>query len=212
GLSATTVVRLEQSGVPVVTAQLARAINSTDLLVRWDLSGVALGTYDVVALNGTDRAVLPAAFTVEAARAPAVAIESDRADVLRRTAIAQFAFTFRNTSNQDVDVVRARVLYPAGSSLRALVTTPGLLSRSQRSPSLFAQLAGDGYKIVHPGGGDSLMAIDLIGTHLAPGEGRSVTVSVSGFATSPYSGLAMAGGSSLEGAPTPRDAVHQPSR
>src|SRR5262249_7736454 len=76
GLRPAAEVRVEEAGVAKATAKLAQVVNSTDLTVRWDLTGVALGTYDVVAINGPDRVVLPAAFTVEAARPAAVAIES----------------------------------------------------------------------------------------------------------------------------------------
>jgi hypothetical protein len=195
GLRDFTEFRLETEGLPVATARLLKFVNSTEVLVRWDLEGVGLGLYEVVAAHGTDEVVLPGAFTVEEARPMTVAIEVERADVLRRNAIAPFTFLFRNTSNQDVPALRARLVFPSSSSLRALVTGPGLLTRSARSPGLFEPLAGDAYLVRQPSTGDSLTVVELVGANLSPGEARSVTLSVSGFATSPYSVLAMAEGS-----------------
>lgn len=193
GLRDTTVFRLEKAGVPIATGRVARVINSTEVLVRWSLRDVPLDTYDVVAINGPDRWTLPAAFSVEPPRAPAIVIETDQLDVLRRNAVAPFTFTFRNTSNQDAEVLRARVLYPASSVLRTLVTSPDLRTRSARAPELFAPLSGDMFVARDARTGDSLAVIDVVGGHLAPGEARSMTVAVSGLETSPYSMLAMAG-------------------
>src|SRR5262249_36754563 len=172
--------------------------NTTDLRIRWDLRGVPEGVYDVAALNGPERVVLPAAFQVEAPTPLAIAIEHQNSDILRRNALATFAFSFRNTSNQDIPVVRARVLFPAGSSLRRLETSPGLLSRSQRTPGLFAPLSGDLYLAPNPARGDTLGVVDLVGGTLAPGESHTVTLGLRGLPTSPYSVSAMAHGERIQ--------------
>ena len=186
GLRDTTEIRLEQSGIVRARARLARFTNSTDLLARFDLAGVTEGPYDLVAANGLTTVVVPAGFTVEPPRPIDVAIETDNADVLRRSATAPFTVRLRNPSNQDAPVVRARILFPATSKLRTLETGAGLFRASQLVPSL-APVAGDAVVLHRAGGGDSLLAVDVMGANLAPGEVRSLTLGVSGFESSPYS-------------------------
>lgn len=192
GLRDTTVFRLEQSGIVKATSMLAKFVNSTDLITRFNLAGVPAGIYDLVAVNGANTVVVPAAFVVEPPRPIAVAIETDNADVLRRTAIAPFTVRLRNTSNQDAPIVQARVLIPGNSQVRSLELGADLHSWSRLVPGR-QRLAGDVYMLHHADGSDSLWAVDVVGANLRPGEVRSFTIGVSGFSTSPYSLRVLAG-------------------
>jgi len=187
----TTTVRLEQGGSPVATGTPARLVSSAEMDVRWDLTGVPLGTYDVVAINGLEVAVAPAAFTVEPPLPMGVAIDGLHPDVLRRTSLGAFTLRFRNNSNVDVPVLRARLLFPASSQLRDVRVSDGLRRRSDRAPGRFAPVTGD-VETVHAASGESLAVVDLVGADLRPGEQRSVTLDLVGFATSPYSVRALA--------------------
>src|SRR5262249_5958797 len=99
-----------------------------------------------------------------------------------------------------VPFLRARILYPATSSLRSLTVGPGLLSRSQRYPDQLQTLQDDVYLLHDDRTGADLAAVDLVGADLAPGEGRTVTLRLSGFSSSPFSVVALAGGSNAQAA------------
>jgi hypothetical protein len=181
-----TVLRLERLGVPAASGVVFRYINSTDLYVRWDLSQVPVGVYDVVAENAPETVLLPAGFTVEPARPAEVAVELVRPDVLRKTQTGTFEVRFRNVSNQDVGGLRARVLYPSLSVLRSLLTAPGLASNSEIDPGTLTPLVDDAFVAVDPASGDSIEAVDLVGIDLGAGEVRTATFGLSGFDVSPY--------------------------
>src|SRR5262249_16666832 len=187
GLREPTVIRLEQSGIPVASGELRKFINTSETVVRFDLSAVPLGSYDVVAQNGTDIVSLPGAFTVETAIPGAISVLTHHADVLRRTATGTFEVTFHNSSNLDVPILKARILYPASSTLRSLTVDPGLLRRSDRASGLIAPLTGDVFVMAHSGGPDSIAAVDLVGSNFSPGEDRVATLGLAGFETSPFS-------------------------
>ncbi len=211
GLRDTTEFRLEQSGVVKARARLAKFTNSTDVLARFDLTGVAEGLYDLVAANGLTTVVIPGGFSVEPARPVEVAIETDNADVLRRSATAPFTVRLRNPSNQDAPVVRARVLFPATSALRSLEADPGLFPASALVPSL-TPVAGDAAVLHRAGGGDSLLAVEVVGANLAPGESRALTLGVSGFDSSPYSIRVLADATTVIAFLDRQQAAHEAAR
>jgi CARDB/Right handed beta helix region/Secretion system C-terminal sorting domain len=182
----TTVFQLEQSGIVRTIGTIVQFNNSTDVLVRFNLPGLTQGTFDFVARNGANSVILPGAFAVQPARPLAVQVQTSNPDVLRKNATGNFIVRLSNTSNQDVPVVTARVVFPATSTLKSLSLDPALKSTSQLVHSL-APVSGDVVTLHNVAGGDSLAAVDIIGANLAPGETRTVTLGVSGFLTSPYS-------------------------
>jgi len=211
GLRDTTEFRLEQAGIVRARATLAKFTNSTDVLARFDLAGVSEGLYDLVAANGLTTVVVPGGFSVEPPRPIEVVIETDNADVLRRSAVAPFTVRLRNPSNQDAPVVRARVLFPATSQLRTLETAPGLFRASQLVPAL-APVVDDAVVLRRAGGGDSLLAGDVMGSNLAPGEVRSLTLGISGFESSPYSVRVLADAMTLREFLDRQQAGHEAAR
>jgi len=186
GLRDTTTFDLELSGIPKATGAVVKFNNSTDLLVRFDLTGVLPGTYDLVARNGGSTVVMPSAFSVQPPQPIAIAIVTQNADVFRRAATGNFTVKLQNTSNQDVPIAEARVLFPATSTLKSISSDPGIYRLSQIDHGL-ASPTGDVLMLHHADGSDSLSDVELMASNLAPGESRAVTLAISGFASSPYS-------------------------
>jgi CARDB/Periplasmic copper-binding protein (NosD)/Right handed beta helix region/Bacterial pre-peptidase C-terminal domain len=186
-----TIVRLEIGGVPVTFGTIVKRANSTQMDVRWDLTSLAEGPYDLVAANGANVVKITNGFTIQSPIPIGVVVTHTNADVLRRTAVGTFTINFQNPSNQDLPALRARLFYPASTQLRSLTTSPGLLKRSDRIPGLFAPLTGDVYVAQGPGG-DSLAVVELVATHVPPGQTLSVSLDLVGFVTSPYSVRAIA--------------------
>lgn len=196
GLRSTTTFDLEQSGIPRATATVATFTNSTDLLTRFDLTGVPLGNYDLAAHNGASTVVFPNAFVVEVAQPIAVAIATENADLFRRTATGNFTIHLQNTSNQDVPVVQARALFPSNSSLKSISSDPGLFRLTQLDHGL-SGVSGDEVMLHRADGTDSLWAVDVIGANLAPGESRTFSLAIAGFVSSPYSVRVLAAGMTM---------------
>ncbi|MGH3055186.1 MAG: hypothetical protein ACRDL7_09445, partial [Gaiellaceae bacterium] len=137
--------------------------------------------------------VLPNAFVVELPRPIALSIVNQNADLFRRTATGNFTIQLMNTSNQDVPVAQARILFPNSSVLRSINSDAGLYRMTQIEHGLTG-VAGDAVMLHRSDGTDSLWSVDVIGANLAPGESRSVSIGISGFASSPYSVRVLASG------------------
>ncbi len=187
GFRASSVVRLEQLGVSSTTSTMAEFVNTTHFRARLDLTDVIEGTYDLVVATEGEEILVPGGFQVATAQPMNIAVDVHNADVLRRTATGTFVVEFTNTSNHDIPVLTARILAHGASVLKKLETTQGLLSPSERFPSLRIPLSGDIAIITDCAEGDSLIAMDLVGANLAPGETRTATLGLAGFETSPYS-------------------------
>lgn len=212
GFRPDTRVTLEQSGAPVVEGRITRYVNTTEMRVRFDLAGTPQGVYDLVADNGAEQVLAPGGFAVEAPSVSPIDVRILNPDVLRRTAIGTFVVTFTNASNHDVPVLTARILASGVSRLRSLETSPGLLGSSERFPDLRAPVTGDAVALVRCDGSDSLLAIDLVGADLAPGESRTATLGLSGFTTSPYSIRVLAEGASVTDYLDRQVALHEAAR
>jgi hypothetical protein len=192
-----TIFTLDRTGGPPnlsTTGTIVRYVNSTEVFVQFDLEGLVAGGYTVTAhryrvVRGRtiDEPAGRCCFQVEPLQAAAVSIETQQNEFLRRTAVGQFRFTFRNTSNQDVPLSRARLMFPASAVLRSVESDPGFLRRSQVVPG-----APDLHVQVNPVTGDSLAFLDLACGLLAPDETRSITVGISNFVISPFSVRAFA--------------------
>jgi hypothetical protein len=164
-------------------------VNSMELQARWRLDSAPAGTYDLVAMTGDSVATLPASFTVEEATALEVVTTAVKPDVIRRTGTTAFTFRYRNAGNRDVGVLKARLLFPAASTLVNLGVEGGLKRRSDLYPELYAPVSGDVYVMADTNGTCSypLAVLDLVGVNLAPEEEWSVTLNLRGFEHNPYS-------------------------
>jgi hypothetical protein len=189
GLRDTTRLYLMSGSDTVAVARSIEWVSSTELKALWKLAYVSPGTYDLLAMTGDSVATLPASFTVEDATALEVVTTAVKPDVIRRTGTTAFTFRYRNAGNRDVPVLKARLLYPAASTLVNLATDAELQRRSDLYPELFAPVSGDVYEVADTSQSCSypLEVLDLVAVNVAPEEELSVTLNLRGFERTPFS-------------------------
>lgn len=162
-------------------------INTTELRLRWDLSGVPEATYDVVAMNGTQAVVLSSGFRVEAPLDLRLEATAVHPDVIRDNSTAYFTFKYRNAANWNVPYARIRVVYPASANLVSLSTGDKLYSRSELLPGSTIPISGDVYAAADSTTGSSLQVLDLLAVDTAPGEEVVCSLGLKEFPGSPFS-------------------------
>jgi hypothetical protein len=109
----TVVVLKNKSGVIVDTAEIRKFISSMQLKVRWHLDSVALGVYDVYAINKNGEQVsLTDGLTIEPAMKMELGVYDDNPSIVRSNRPGFFNYIFENTSNVDVQYAEISFQFP----------------------------------------------------------------------------------------------------
>ncbi len=158
---------LRKSGENVTEGKV-RKINSTmEMVVRWDLTNVSLGTYDLLAENpGGATTLLTDAFVVEPAREFTVSVGKTMPKLLLYGRKEPFSFLFTNTSNVDIPYFFAVLAVPPQTEVE-LTTSGRLIKRSDQVPD---SLIESGKKIEDYTETETGRFLPLIVRDLAPGE------------------------------------------
>ncbi len=107
----------------VATAGIKSYISSMELILKWDLSQVALGIYDVVAVNPNgDEVSLVKGLEVEVATELEMAVFDSSPNAIRHGRQAVFNYVFQNTGNVDVPYAKAEIGFLKASNLVSLQT------------------------------------------------------------------------------------------
>ncbi|MBZ0108078.1 MAG: FG-GAP-like repeat-containing protein [Candidatus Scalindua rubra] len=131
GFRDTTKVFLRISSEELLEGKVVEFINTMELRVRWDLSDVALGTYDIVAKN-VDESIAESldGFTVETSTGMQLHIGSQSADSFREGTRTPVSFYFTNTGNIDIPYLNVAILVPTYIEPISIQNTQGLLKNS----------------------------------------------------------------------------------
>ena len=168
GFRDSTRVFLYRSGEKMTEGQVRRLNSSMEMMVRWDLADVALGTYDIVAENtGGAFATMINGFIVEPARELTVSVGKNIPRVLLYGRKEPFTFRFTNTSNIDIPYFFAVLAVPPKTEVE-LKTSERLIRRSQQVPD---SLIEPGKEIEDYTETETGRFLPIIVRDLAPGEG-----------------------------------------
>ncbi|HLX63720.1 MAG TPA: hypothetical protein VKX17_20785 [Planctomycetota bacterium] len=123
-------VQLRSTGLPTLTSSFTVNRFGLELLATFDLTGAALGVYDVTVLNpDTTSTTLPHAFTIAAATPPKLSVGLVGPRIIRASLSELYCAVVSNLS--DTDMQNVEVLF----TLPAYVTSATLVNPSSR-PSL----------------------------------------------------------------------------
>ncbi|MFZ4634945.1 MAG: CARDB domain-containing protein, partial [Saprospiraceae bacterium] len=112
-LSMMTQVELQQGGVVQATGTITHFSSSMEMRVLWDLTNVAVGTYDLVLTNpNSEEAALIGAVQVEVPEEPFISVDAIFPPAIRFGRSGYLSFYYKNTSNVDVDLCETGVLLP----------------------------------------------------------------------------------------------------
>ncbi|MCP4110165.1 MAG: hypothetical protein GY749_32355 [Desulfobacteraceae bacterium] len=112
GFRDTTKVFLRGADDSMLEGKFVEFVNTMLMKVRWDLDGVDLGEYDVVAENAdASTAEYSEKFIVENSTGMQVLITELSADVFRDGAVAPMTFQFKNTGNIDISYFKVSIFY-----------------------------------------------------------------------------------------------------
>lgn len=100
------------SGAGRVDGQLVRLVSSMEAEVRFDLQGVAVGTYDFVAAQGSLTAELRDGFEVQVPSADGMGSSLTSSTAIARNQPFQREVTVTNQSNVDYEIVILTVVFP----------------------------------------------------------------------------------------------------
>jgi subtilase family serine protease len=175
GFRPITRVFLSSGSGDVAEAQVLDHVSSVEMRVRWNLTGVPIGTYDVSVRNGATAAGLPGGFSVEPMREQTVDVDDNSPRALLINRKEQYAFSFTNTSNVDIEYLFARIVVPEKTEVEVLSASPGLRVRSLILPdSLRPDTVTVKDYITTTGG----IYIPFVGRNLPPGEAYSCAIRV----------------------------------
>ncbi len=160
----------------VAEAELREFRSTMEMVVRWDLRGVPLGTYDVEVRNpDSSTARLAAAFRVDPMRDPTISIGKTRPRVLLVGRKETYGFRFSNTSNVDIPYFIVTIAVPPGTELGTVTEHDRLFSRSELVPD---SILPEGSVVEDWMDNATARFIPLIGRDLPPGEAFNCRVTV----------------------------------
>jgi hypothetical protein len=175
GFRADSEVRLRRSGQSDVVAETRQFLNTTELAVRWDLTAVPTGTYDVVVRNADgSESILSGFFEVVTALPPNLEMVRNTPDQIRPTRPNPYVFRFRNASNVDIDYAAIQIEVPSDATLR-VTATDGLLTRSDLLSADESAAAESTENFLVSGG---LMFVPLVARSLGPGQEVEAQLSI----------------------------------
>lgn len=136
-----TTVYLRVSPDSLLAGKVIKFISTTELRIRWDLSHVALGTYDVVAINPDGaRAELLNGFVVEPLRDLRVGYTHTVPEVIFFGGTGVFTFHYQNTSNVDIPYLIVLIHLPLGTELE--VSCDRFLTRQSLVQAVLDSIGG----------------------------------------------------------------------
>ncbi|MFN4254236.1 MAG: MopE-related protein, partial [Saprospiraceae bacterium] len=170
----TTTWELRQGGTTFATGTPGQFFNSMKTKVRWDLTNVPVGTYDLVASKpGGQTAVLAGGIVVEEAKAPHLSIVKNLPSQMLVQLAYTWSFSFINTGNVDIDAAECPVYTESIMSITKINKSSNILTRDEFFPEALAQPP-----VEERGGYYRVMAWMK---DLAPGEAGYLTLTVEGF-------------------------------
>jgi hypothetical protein len=110
GFKPNTIVQLMDGSSIVATGTIAEYINSTHIQVKWDLSTVPLGVYDIQLINTNATITKIGALQVELSTGYQVSYQPYVPEFLRATSPTAVAFEIINTGNVDIPVMNGDIV------------------------------------------------------------------------------------------------------
>jgi len=132
GFRDTTQVFLRLSDGSLLEGKVVEFVNTMELRVRWDLSDIQLGTYDIIAeqVQG-DVAMLYTGFSVENPTGMRLQVESVSAGTSRSGTRVPITFYFSNTGNIDIPYLRILIIFPTYVEPVSIENSKSLLKSSE---------------------------------------------------------------------------------
>jgi len=131
GFRETTKAFLRKADGSLLEGKVVEFVSTMQMKVRWDLTDVALGTYDVVVKNADGSTVeYPKGFTVETSTGMKVETATLSANTFRDGGIAPMTFQFKNTGNVDIPYLKVNLIFPTYVQTKSISNTPGFFKKS----------------------------------------------------------------------------------
>ena len=186
GFRVTTQVFLRLDDGSLLESKVVEFVNTMELRVRWDLSDIPLGLYDVVAINTNG---------VMAERAVAFAVRESTGMLLHTGILAPrsyragnagtMVFYFTNTGNIDIPYLSAWMILPPYLEVTTIDNSPGLLKKSDLYEDILGSETENVFKARGKLGGDGEVEFKLaevVAKDFAPGLSMQSTVVFKNFA------------------------------
>ena len=175
----------DKQGTVVSTAEVREHISSMQLKIRWYLDNVALGTYDVVAVNDDGTSThLTDGLEVEVSTGFQVEVTDLIPDGIRSDQTGFFTYIITSKSNVDIPYLHAQVLMPDYAEILSINTSKGLLKLRDVVPASSNAFTPD-YLIEEE---EVQKRIPLFVKDMNPGDAEHCKIAVRNF---PYNSFGM---------------------
>ncbi|MEQ1743908.1 MAG: MopE-related protein, partial [Saprospiraceae bacterium] len=165
---------LRQGGTTHATGTSGQFFNSMKMNVRWDLTNVPIGTYDLVALKPDGQmAMLPNGITVEEAKTPQLSIVKKLPSGMRTGRPNSWSFAFINTGNLDIDAAECPFFTMSDMAITAVTKSPNILTRDEFFPAALSMSRVEER--------DGFYRVMMWMKNIKPGEAGYVTFAIKGF-------------------------------
>lgn len=135
GLDPNAVVELKQGSTILATAEITEFANSTEMLVKWNLTGVTPGIYDVWVTNpGNNSTFLSNALEVQTSTGYQVSYIPIHPELVRefhQGSNSAFTYQITNTGNIDIPVMQGEILVPATTTITGVQMSNNIIPNGQ---------------------------------------------------------------------------------
>ncbi len=170
----------DSMGTTLASATIGTYLNSMQLVLKWDLSQVPIGLYDVVAINpNLNEVSLVKGLEVEEALELEMAAFSTSPNVIRIGKQAVFNYVFQNVGNLDVPYAKAEIGFLKASNLKKLTIAGNVYKMTDLIDTTV--LKSEDYIEL-----DIYKFIPLLARDLAPGEQFFANVTFDNFIYSEF--------------------------
>ncbi|UOQ69176.1 CARDB domain-containing protein [Hymenobacter volaticus] len=151
-------------GERVAQASVVQFTNSMQMRIRWQLDSVAVGLYDVTAVNGGIEVNLSPGIEVEPALAYQVGIQEQVPSLIRLGGSGHFSFRMENISNVDIPHSYVFIDVPAGTKINNYIVDVKSITTSRIEYSIDSTEVNDWEE------DDDVLFTSTIVKDLSPGE------------------------------------------
>lgn len=180
GLDPNAVVELKQGSTILATAEITEFTNSTEMLVKWNLTGVTSGMYDVWVTNpGNNSTFKSNALEVQTSTGYQVAYLPIHPELVRefhQGSNTAFTYQITNTGNIDIPVMQGEILVPATTTITGVQMSNNIIPNGQ--VSLDNGVPG---KATRWHDADNFKGISYLVQDFAPGKQAQVTFFANDF-------------------------------
>ncbi|MDA3787937.1 MAG: PKD domain-containing protein, partial [Desulfobacula sp.] len=187
GFRETTQVFLRLSDDSLLEGKVVEFVNTMELKIRWDLSGVALGTYDIIVES--DHSIqesLFEGFTIELSTGFKFETISDSNQIYRVGSNFPNKFTLINNGNVDIPFIFIYTVLPSYIEVKNILNSPNLYKISDIFVDMAYEDVTPGKLLIEEGQEVEMKLITFLTTNFSPGEKLNYTIVMNNINTTEF--------------------------